>query len=114
MLAKQARLRTNREISEVVRRGRRLTSPYVRLYAVRRPAGKVSRVACVVGKRVSASAVVRHRYQRWLRVLARDWVQGRASGTAYDMVWVAQPAMANVKQLAELAASMTPLLQKIT
>lgn len=50
----------------------------------------IARVAVVVGRKVSASAVRRHRIQRQLRNQAYLYIKDYPQG--YDMVLVAQPS----------------------
>lgn len=112
MLPRLHRLRQTKQIQKVVRSGRCFNTPYVRVCL---HAGETSstRIACVVGKSVDKSAVRRHRYQRWLRQVASDFVAGHPSASPYDMVWIAQPAIANAKAPAAVAAAVIPHLQKI-
>ncbi|MEX1112262.1 MAG: ribonuclease P protein component [Candidatus Andersenbacteria bacterium] len=86
------RIRHTAEVLAVIRRGQKIRTPYLLLYLL--PA-KQWRMACVVGKKVSKSAVVRHRIQRQLREIVRDVVVG-ASGGPYDVVVVALPSAVKV------------------
>ncbi len=83
----------------VVRRGRRLRTPYLVMYVLRSTAGS-SRVACVVGKKVHRTAVVRHRIQRQMREIAQQTIPSLSR--SHDMVWVALPSAASVKTKARL------------
>lgn len=107
MLPRAHRLRASQDIQAVVRRGRCLTTPAVRVCALPREASG-SRVACVVGKRVHRHAVVRHRYQRQLRVLARRVLDRLPSNEAYDMVWVAQPGIGRSGDWQKVTAELVP------
>jgi ribonuclease P protein component len=93
MLPRSARLRRSREIQRVVHEGRVFVTTYLKVY--RAPSlAPDTRVACVVGKTVHRSAVARHRYQRWLRALARELLSETVLASPYDMVWVARPSIA--------------------
>lgn len=67
-----------------------------------------TRIACVVGKSVHRSAVRRHKYQRWLREVARQTLATQSPNTAYDMVWIARPGMTNMSSVAAIAADLAP------
>lgn len=92
-----------------MRSGQRLETPFVSIYAAR---SKAPEVACVVGKRVHAHAVVRHRYQRLLREAARALTAQLP--TPHDMVWVAKPEILRVQKLQELYQSLAPYLEQLT
>lgn len=109
MLPRGVRLRRSAEVTHVVRRGRRLYTPYVTIHQVARPEMNHHRVACVVGKRVAKSSVQRHRYQRWLRHVAGEWLRQHPGPPTYDMVWVARPAIKAVKSLRELQESVVKI-----
>lgn len=93
-----------------MRTGTHYETPSVTLVA--RPAAlKFSQAACVVGKKVHASSVVRHRYQRLLRAAA----QAAANKTfAYDMVIIAKPAILKIKKLDELQKELEPFFSKLS
>lgn len=106
MLGASGRLRSSKEIKEVVRYGRRIQTPFVRIHYLPKPGQAASRVACVVGIRVHRSAVSRHRYQRWLRHYARDLLASYSGVIAYDIVLVGLPALAQVTRSQELRSSL--------
>lgn len=93
-----------------MRSGQRLETPFVSIYAT--PSSKEPEVACVVGKRVHAHAVIRHRYQRLLREAARSLTAQLP--TPHDMVWVAKPEILTIKKLSELEQSLKPYLNEIS
>lgn len=66
MLQPQNRLRDSVEIMETLRQGARFHISFCDIYVKPAPGDKV-RLACIVGKRVHASAVKRHLAQRRLR-----------------------------------------------
>lgn len=100
MQRRRRRLRLASEIAVVLRRGRSLSTPWVRIYW--RPGQHTeSRFAAIVGKKVSQLAVRRHRYQRWLRQVAQEGAAVHFPIPS-DMVWVATPRMADCHSLAEL------------
>src|SRR5688572_22832936 len=105
MQRRHSRLRQSQEITAILRRGRRLTTPWVRIYW--RPGQQNnSRLACIVGTRVSRSAVARHRYQRWLREIAQA-AAARHFPIPSDMVWVATPQIVHCQTLAQLREHVT-------
>jgi ribonuclease P protein component len=110
MLPRRRRLHRQEDIIRVVRTGQKIITPYVIIHYL--PADKASRIACVVGKKVSLSAVARHRYQRWLREIVKAAIPSSDS-RAYDMVWVGRPTLVNVDKLGTLKDSVLPHLSKI-
>jgi ribonuclease P protein component len=98
------RLRQSAAIERVVKTGALMRTPYVLLYRSPAPGQPTSRVACIVSKRVSKSAVVRHRYQRWLRQYARHVVAQK--GPVFDIVLVARPSLATLTTSAALFESL--------
>ncbi len=110
VLSRSSRLTREQDIVSVIRRGRHIRAVGVDMYISPRTAAP-TRIACVVGMRVHAQAVQRHRYQRWLRVLAREVTVPSPGGRWYDMVWVAQPA---IKRFTTLALLRQALLAHLT
>ncbi len=112
MLSKPHRLQSEEEIRAVLRRGVCVSTAGVRICA--RPAtGKSGRTAIVVGKKVDKRAVVRHRYQRWLRELVREHLASPEGLVQYDMVWLAQPSIVKHGQLAALRAEATDCAKRL-
>ena len=72
-----------------------------------------TRVALVVGKRVSAKAVVRHKLQRWLREVAREKIAGDLANQSLDMVWVLQEGAHKIKSINVLRNSVDILAKKL-
>lgn len=101
MLRRTYRLQKEQDIKAVLRSGRTIRTARVRVHVLptTRPQ---SRVACVVGARVSRSAVTRHRYQRWLRHIARSFIQSGRLRSSYDMVWYALPSLVQCLKYQEL------------
>lgn len=113
MLPTRARLRRAEDIRNTLRLGQRATIKGIRLYARPNPAELASRVACVVGRSVDRSAVVRHRYQRWLRVLAAEALATTLQRRAYDVVLVALPGIKSYERLQQVRDALLPALKKI-
>jgi ribonuclease P protein component len=108
VLTRRARLGTQREIRAVMRQGRRVITPWVKIYFQPTDRSEL-RAACIAGKVVSASAVKRHRYQRWLREVIQRLSQEQPP-LSYDMVWVATPALTALARWQELGEKLTPFL----
>lgn len=110
MFSRSRRLRSRQDISRLIQKGRRIRTPHVLIYIA--PSSESStRVACVVGKKVHASAVKRHFYQRRLREIAKQVV--RDIPQPYDMVWVALPSISSLKTQAELRETITSVLSNV-
>lgn len=102
MLSSKHRLRKNTDILAVLRTGRQFRLKGLKVYIKSAPDQGFSRVACVVGKKVSPLATRRHSYQRLLRVLAKEVMSSRQQSV--DIVFVAQPDIeiyANLSSLRE-------------
>ena len=110
MLPRPHRLHRQDDIIRVVRTGQKIITPYVIIHYLRTTTP--SRIACVVGKKVSPSAVIRHRYQRYLRAIAAT-IYPSLSANTYDMVWVGRPSLTQVAKSTVLKDSLLPHLQKI-
>lgn len=91
-MATIGRIRHKDEVLAVLRGGRKIRTPYALIYV--RPA-RESRMACVVGKKVHALAVGRHRLQRQLRESVRQAIPSLSA--SYDIVVVALPAAAKLE-----------------
>ncbi len=109
MLPRPHRLRATTTIKEVVRAGKVIPTPWVRLHLLPRPANTATRVACVVGKKVHRLATRRHRYQRWLREAARTLIS--VFSTPYDVVIVAQPLITTLTTPTQRTAALTHIRQ---
>lgn len=110
MLPASHRLRRKQDILGTIRTGQKLRSPYLDVYY--RPGDRVTRIACVVGKRVHASAVVRHRLQRRMRASAREWIATLPQ--PYDIVWVAQAELTQLSTSRDLTLHLQSLLKTLT
>ncbi len=111
MLPRHFRLAKSSNIRDAIRRGKVYRTPYVRIYAYAAHTQVHSRVACIVGRRIHASAVVRHRFQRMLREAARAAIATLPH--PYDMVWVAKPEIVRVRSLPELRESLRYTIEKL-
>lgn len=101
-----------KDIKQTISRGQVLHTPYVRVHLNASPAStSASRLACVVSKKISQSAVHRHHYQRWLREAVRPLVTPLAPNIL--LVLIAKPAILKVKTLAQLQAALLPPLKKV-
>ncbi|MDA1168781.1 MAG: ribonuclease P protein component [bacterium] len=87
MLARKNRLTASSDIKNVVARGSRVRGNNIAIYSAVNPLDVV-RFACVAGKKVHASSVVRHRVQRKIRA-ACAYIVTTWTGS-YDIVVVAQ------------------------
>lgn len=110
MLGQEQRLRRSSDIARVVRGGYCVGSRAVRLCVLRRARG-ATRVAAVAGTRVSRSAVVRHRYQRYLREGTRELLAAGVLPEHCDMVWVAQPGIVQLQGMRDVLPQMRRLVQ---
>lgn len=111
MVSRLHRLRKRADVLRTIRHGRRLKTPDVLFYIYRRGEGQAPRVACIVGKKVSKSAVRRHTRQRWLREIARELVT--TASPKYDMVLLALPSLNRISSLTDLKESVTPCLPAV-
>ncbi|MFH1354246.1 MAG: ribonuclease P protein component [bacterium] len=109
MLPRKFRLAKHADITAAIRQGKRLVTPYTNIHYLP-TACSHTRIACIVSKKVSPSAVQRHKYQRWLRVCAYNIVSKQ---TAYDMVWIAGPKITQLANQAELQQKLQPYLSKL-
>ncbi|MEX1997380.1 MAG: ribonuclease P protein component [Candidatus Andersenbacteria bacterium] len=112
MLPAARRLRSEKDILATIRQGRVLSTSWVRIHA-KSSSAAYSRIACIVGRKVDQSAVVRHHYQRWLRVLAGEALGDIFKDQAYDMVWIALPAIKNATTLEAIRAKIWPQLKQL-
>lgn len=95
MLTRKNRLTASSSIEQVVLRGARVQGKYVGMYYSPSHGGDL-RFACVAGKKVHASAVIRHGVQRKLRAACREIVATYKG--SYDIVVVARtPEVASVR-----------------
>jgi ribonuclease P protein component len=113
VLSAAHRLRSSREFSEVVRRGRRAGRPRLTVHLLPGSPGQPARAGLVVSKAVGGS-VVRHQVSRRLRHLLRDRVQALPAGSRL-VVRAAPPAgAASSAELAtDLDAALAAAVQKL-
>ncbi|MEX2055234.1 MAG: ribonuclease P protein component [Candidatus Andersenbacteria bacterium] len=110
MLAASNRLRSDSDIKQTLRQGRRLTTPGVRIFYRQKTNQTQTRIACVVGVVVDRRAVARHRYQRWLRVAAAQVIERLPQGSVFDMVWIAQRGITTFQSQQDLTDMVTAAL----
>lgn len=111
MLPRSARLVSSQEIVATVRRGRKIRTPQAIIYILLRPDQPGVRISCIVGKKVHAGAVQRHRYQRWLREAMRPLAASK--NLLADIVVTALPAIKDIESLAELKDYLSPYLKDL-
>lgn len=100
MLPSRFRLTASADIERVITIGTRVYTPFATLYVLAQPEKDCTRIACVVGKRVDKTAVVRHAVQRKLRAAIITLpVTMKAS---YDMVIVASNTRARLMKSSEI------------
>ncbi|MDZ4344136.1 MAG: ribonuclease P protein component [Candidatus Binatia bacterium] len=113
MLQRHNRLHRDKDIKNVLARGRCAYVPAFRLCVLLGPS-PFSRAACVCGKSVDKSAVVRHKYQRQLRIVASRLIDSMESGRTYDLVLIARPGIkSSVNQIKLISAAQTQLKKLI-
>ncbi|MBI4022211.1 MAG: ribonuclease P protein component [Candidatus Andersenbacteria bacterium] len=111
MLPHKHRLTRAPDIRAVLRHGRPIRSRYVIIRLLPRPAGNDSRAACIVTKRVHASAVRRHKYQRLLRAALRELLPRLPQ--PYDIVVTATPSMNQLTHSRPLQAALAAACQAL-
>jgi ribonuclease P protein component len=84
MIARLHRFHGQSGLRAVYRHGQTTRSPHLSLKYLQRPAGRRYRVAIVVSRKVSKSAVVRNRIRRRLYEAVRAYHSGMSG--EYDMV----------------------------
>lgn len=98
-----------KDIKQTIRHGQVLHTPYVRIHQYLPPAPSSHvQVACVVSKKISPSAVRRHKYQRWLREIVRPLAPVFPAGT--NLVLVAKPAISQLSSISPLKDSLLATL----
>lgn len=107
-MGKIGRLRRNDDVLAVLRRGKRYRTPHALIHVL--PSDEM-RVTCVVGKKVSPSAVTRHRIQRQLREIAREVLPSIPH--TYDVVILAIPPILRVESYEELRQAVISALKNL-
>lgn len=95
MLSGKHRLRRDEDIKRVLHTGERIRTRALQVSLLKTTLTAPARVSVVAGKRVHASAIVRHKVQRLLREIVADVL--RQYPTGYDMVVVAGTPAAQIK-----------------
>ncbi len=111
MFAAAHRLSSSRDIERVIKSGVRIPTEHTVLYGLPASSG-ASRVACVVGKKVHKSAVIRHRIQRRLRAACREALL-TISG-AYDIVVIARGGQLQLMDMKEIVYEITEGFRKLS
>ncbi|HBE90164.1 MAG: hypothetical protein A3G57_01950 [Candidatus Andersenbacteria bacterium RIFCSPLOWO2_12_FULL_45_8] len=98
-----------KDIKQTICHGQALHTPYVRIhiYLPPNPSPQVQ-FACVVSKKISPSAVRRHKYQRWLREIIRPLTADFPAGT--NLVLIAKPAIGQLSSISPLKDSLVASL----
>jgi ribonuclease P protein component len=109
MVPRRHRLTASKDISAVIKQGRRLVTPYVVIFYLP-AASPLVRIACIVSKRVSSSSVIRHRYRRWLQAI---FISRQPKTRHLDMVWLAKTNIINIKKMIHLERSLDAYLNEI-
>jgi ribonuclease P protein component len=112
MLERLYRFHGHNTLTAVYRRGETARSQHVTLKYCSRGADKPFRVAVVVSKKVSKSAVVRNRIRRRIFELVRGQAGTIPAGT--DLLFTVFSEQVAEMEGAKLAASITQLLKKAT
>lgn len=95
----------------VLKSGRRVAAGALVAYIRPSSSEHIARVAAIVGKKVFASAVRRHRLQRQVRHIMQGYIAERPSG--YDVVVVAQPSAAKIRTIDDLQKVSMPILNAL-
>jgi ribonuclease P protein component len=111
MLPAHHRLRRQADIARVFKAGKKLRSPHTVIYYLARPASPYSRAACIVSRKVHRSAVMRHRYQRWLRHTAKNLIKN--SPLIMDIIIIALPSLARINEYKVIDKEITQTRKRI-
>ncbi len=101
---------TRRDVRETLRLGRRQTSRFLVIYAKHNQESIKGCLACVVSKKVSKLAVVRHYYQRRMREIARSLEKQLVSHV--NLVLVARPAITQIESWRDLKVEIKQPLER--
>ncbi|SRR6266568_5896378 len=110
MIHQTHRFHGHNSLRFVYQNGQTVRGPHSALRYVRNPRRKTYRVAVVVSRKVSKSAVVRNRIRR--RIYETVRVQSPHIARAYDMVFTVFSDQLASMQYADVAASVVTQLQK--
>lgn len=111
MFAAAHRLTSSKDIERVIKTGSRAQMEHVVIYAAV-SGGNGSRCACVVGKKVHKSAVIRHRIQRRMREACKKSIV--AISGAYDIVVIAKTQHIQLMDMQELINEIADGFHKTT
>lgn len=95
MIAREFRLREDRDVKRTLRLGRRFQSLECVLYVIRNKQ-EDSRMTVVVSSGVSKSAVVRNRIKRQAREVMEAAVEASRISESFDAVLVMRPPIADI------------------
>ncbi|HLC49755.1 MAG TPA: ribonuclease P protein component [Candidatus Andersenbacteria bacterium] len=110
MLKKENRLTKSQDIENIVRGGARLRTKHMVIYTMPSTQGHI-RFACVAGKKVHASAVIRHSVQRKIRAACSIIVTSRPG--SYDIVVVALTPAIRSMDIQDVVRDITPGLPNV-
>ncbi len=111
MFAAAHRLASSQDIERVMKTGARVQTEHAVIYSAPSPSGTF-RCACIVGKKVHKSAVIRHRIQRRLREACKESMV--AISSAYDIVVIAKKQHIQLMDMQEIVHEITGGIQKAT
>ena len=107
MLPTKERLTKEKDIQLVIKKGFRRKGHFFIIYVLKNNKDN-HRIACVVGKKVSKSSVVRHRYQRWLREALKSLKSEIIVPS--DIVVIALPSIAKALKLQDVILDIKDVL----
>jgi ribonuclease P protein component len=110
MLASKNRLTASQDIERVVKSGTRVRTKIMTIYSAPSQEGRI-RFACVAGKKVHKSAIVRHAVQRKLRAACRERVTSLEG--SYDIVVVALTPTIRSMSLQEISGELIHGLETV-
>lgn len=110
MLSSPNRLTASSDIERVVVKGARVRTNIITIYSAPSDKGRI-RLACVAGKKVHPSAVIRHSIQRKLRAACRLHITSLSG--SYDIVVVALNQEIRVMSVDEVVRDIARGLEKM-
>ncbi len=112
MLPASHRLRSAQEIKQALATGKWYRNSFVQICFASDSSSEL-KIACVVGKKVSLSAVKRHRYQRWLRIAALTEIVQSPRTFNGRIVLIANPDIVKL-DLSSISKQINLLLKSIS
>ena len=98
-------------ISTTIKSGQVIPTPHITFY--RRPPSndndRLPKPVIIVSKKINLSAVVRHKYQRWIRELMKQI----PNLPPHNYVLIAKPTINQVTSLSQLIDSIEPKLEEL-